>query len=152
MAVTLAQVATAVGRPLKSTEEAQATLWIGDARTIISRGPDGKSVIDLDTLDQAVLDMVVREAVADRIKNPDPVSKVTVAVDDGSTSREYVAASGQLRIREEWWAMLIPAETGDAFSVPLAYTPDPRVQHHHLHGHHPHRLYPSLSDPSSYAG
>ena len=148
MAVSVDQIQISVGRPLTSTEQAQAALWIEDARTIISHGPDGRSTIDLTSVDQATLDLVVREAVADRIKNPDPATKVTIAVDDGSTSREYTAASGQIRIRPEWWAMLLPEEAGQNASIPLVGRPD---HHHHSRLHH-HDLRPPLSAPSSYDG
>lgn len=150
MTVTVAQVATAVGRSLTATEKEQAAMWIADAAVLISHGPDGRSTIDVATLDQGTLDLVIREAVADRIKQPDAVSEVTVAVDDASTSRKYVAASGQLRIRDEWWAMLLPDEGGDAGSTRLAYEPGHPL-HHQRPGHH-HHLYPSFADPSSYAG
>ena len=127
MAVTVEQVQTTVGRSLTSAEIDQVTLWIADAAVVISHGPDGKSSIDLSTLDSATLDLVIREAVADRVKHPDAASRVSVFVDDAQTTREYVASSGQLRIREEWWAMLLPSTQGEAFSVPLAY----RAPHHH---------------------
>lgn len=127
MAVTVAQVQTTVGRALTSEEEAQVALWLDDAAVVISHGPDGKSSIDLSTLDQPTLDLVIREAVADRVKHPDAASKVSISVDDAQTTREYVASSGQLRIRDEWWAMLLPSTQGETFSIPLAY----RSHHHH---------------------
>ena len=108
MAISWYEVQTTVGRTLTTLEQHQAELWIGQARTIISRGPDGRSPIDLDSLDQHVLDMVVTEAVADRVKHPDSATQVDVSVDDGRVSRRYESGSGQIRIRDEWWALLEP--------------------------------------------
>ena len=101
MATDWFEVQTTVGRTLTTQEQQQAELWIGQARTIISRGPDGRSPMDLDSLDQQVLDMVVTEAVADRVKHPDDATQVDVSVDDGRVSRRYESGSGQIRIRDE---------------------------------------------------
>ncbi len=124
MPVTLEQIQTIVGRSLTKAESAQAQMWIPDARLVISRGPEGRDRIDLNRLDQDVLDMVVREAVADRIKRPDDATEVQVSVDDGSVARRYSSSAGQIRIRPEWWTMLLPAAAPDAFSIVPAYEPD----------------------------
>ena len=108
MAITWYEVQATVGRILTTLEQQQAELWIGQARTIISRGPDGRSPLDLDSLDQQVLDMVVTEAVADRVKHPDDTTEVSVRVDDGQVTRRRESATGQIRIRDEWWALLEP--------------------------------------------
>ena len=135
MTVTVEQIETTVGRTLSTIERTQAELWISDAAVVIGHGPDGHTAIDLASLDQGTLDMVIREAVADRLKHPDAVSRVSISVDDAQTTRDYVASSGTLKIRDEWWAMLLPAVEGDAFTVPLAYH----------RGHHHRR--PPLSQP-----
>ena len=117
MAVLAFDVQTAVGRPLTPSEMAQAELWIDDAKIIISRGPDGRSEVNLAALDQRTLDMVVREAVANRIKRPDSAKQVSVSVDDGQVSRTYETATGQIEILPAWWALLLPAESGAAFTI-----------------------------------
>ncbi|MGC4151502.1 MAG: hypothetical protein QM628_00290 [Propionicimonas sp.] len=117
--VTVNEIQTEVGRTLDSFEVAQATLWIESTRTVISHGRDGRSHIDLDSLDQATLEMVIREAVADRIKHPDAAKQVSISVDDGQVSRTYEASSGRIQIRDEWWDMLLPTKTAGAFTIDM---------------------------------
>lgn len=126
MAITVADVQTSVGRPLTDAEQGQAWMWIGDARTIITHGPDGRSTIDLATLDESTLDMVVREAVANRIKRPDSATQVSVSVDDGQVSRTYESGTGQIEILPWMWSILMPAASGGAFTIGTAY---PRGHH-----------------------
>lgn len=121
MAVSDFEVQTSLGRPLTPAEVEQARLWIGDARTIISHGPEGHSTIDLSTLDEETLDMVVREAVANRLKRPDSATQVSVSVDDGQVSRTYESSTGQLEILPWMWNMLLPAESGAAFTIGTAH-------------------------------
>lgn len=88
--------------------------WITDARTVIF-GRLG----DLDALDQNVLDMVVREAVAEKVRNPQGVKQTAISIDDGSVSKTYSSSTGQVTIRDEWWAMLTPTKVDDrgAFTI-----------------------------------
>ena len=129
MATDWFEVQTTVGRTLTTQEQQQAELWIGQARTIISRGPDGRSPMDLDSLDQQVLDMVVTEAVADRVKHPDDATQVDVSVDDGRVSRRYESGSGQIRIRDEWWAMLEPDPKRSSGAFTIRSVPAPNYRH-----------------------
>lgn len=117
--ITANDVRIEVGRALTDAELAQATLWIESTRTIISHGRDGRSQIDLTALDQATLDMVVREAVADRIKHPDAAKQVSISVDDAQVSRTYEASSGRIAILDEWWDMLFPKQSTGAFTIDM---------------------------------
>jgi hypothetical protein len=128
MAVTVDQVQVSMGRTLTTAESAQATLWISDALVLIGARATREHT-DISSVDQGVLDMVVREAVAARIKKPDDATQVSVSVDDGQMSRTYKSATGQIEIRDEWWELLFPSGAGEAFSVPLSYRP-PRRHHH----------------------
>ena len=130
MATSVTNVQITVGRTLTATETAQATLWIEDARAIISLGRDGRSIVDLDGLDQTTLDMVVREAVASRVKRPDDASQVSVQVDDAQVSRRYESGTGQIEITDRWWDMLFPTTSRGAFTISAV----PRHVHHH-HGY-----------------
>lgn len=117
MAVTPADIAATLVRsaPAGGTPEFVAwTLWINDARLII-----GERLGDVSQLDQAVLDYVVREAVAAKARQPDPVTKVDVKVDDASTSKTYERSVGRVEITDEWWAMLTPttADVAGAFTI-----------------------------------
>ena len=110
--VTWSDVQATMGRPLTSAEIYQSTLWIGQARSII-----GARLGSLEALDQGILDMIVTEAVANRLKRPDSATQVSVSVDDGQVSRTYESSTGQIEILPQWWALLSPTTTTGAFSV-----------------------------------
>jgi hypothetical protein len=91
-------------------------LWIGDAEMLIEAR---RVLLGAEVPDEARLDYVVREAVAAHIKRPDDATQVTVAVDDGSSSRSYKTGKGRVTILDEWWALLGLVETSGAFSVDM---------------------------------
>lgn len=115
--VTYQDVQETLGRPLTQAEQAQAERWIKAARLIIRQRLGA-----LDRLDQEVLDFVVTEAVARRIRQPDAVRQVSVSVDDTSMARTYAAATGQIEILPEWWAMLAKNDP-EIFSIRPHYQP-----------------------------
>jgi len=88
--------------------------WIADARTQIR-----VRLGDLDALDEEVLDYVVREAVAEKVRNPAGVKQSSVTIDDGTISKTYQGGTGQVTIREEWWALLTPTKVDNqgAFTI-----------------------------------
>lgn len=88
--------------------------WIADARTQIR-----VRLGDLDRLDQEVLDYVVREAVAEKVRNPTGVKQSSVTIDDGTISKTYQGGTGKVTILDEWWAMLTPTGADDrgAFTI-----------------------------------
>lgn len=88
--------------------------WIADAETQI-RARLG----DLDKLDEYVLAYVIREAVAEKVRNPQGVKQTSIAIDDGSVSKTYSGGTGQVTILDKWWAMLTPAKADDrgAFTI-----------------------------------
>ena len=67
----------------------------------------------------AKLDYVVREAVVSHIKRPDDATQVTIAVDDGSSSRSYQSGKGRVTILDEWWTLLGLVEPSGAFSIDM---------------------------------
>lgn len=118
MAVTPADVANTLGRPTPSSGSTiykQWNLWISDARLIV-RGRLG----DLDALDQADLDFVVREAVAEKARRGDGTTSETVSVDDGSVTKRWEnGTSSQINILAEWWDLLTPdvEDNAGAFTI-----------------------------------
>lgn len=129
MAVTPTDVATTLGAscpdplPLE-----QWDMWIGDAllRITIWAAKNGYT----GSLDEAVVDYVVREAVAARAVRPDAATQVEVAVDDGRVVRRYEPSAGQVTILPEWWDLLTPADSttgGGAFTVTPYFEPDVSV-------------------------
>lgn len=124
MAVTPENIAVALGRttPVEdSAEWLQWEMWIADALMLISArlvGDGTGQVEDLDDLDQAVLDYVVREAVVAQVRRPDDATAVDVRVDDGSVSRTYRTGAGRVTILDAWWDLLSPsASASGAFSI-----------------------------------
>jgi hypothetical protein len=129
MAVTPTDVATTLGAscpdPLPIE---QWDMWIGDAllRITIWAAKNGYT----GSLDEAVVDYVVREAVAARAVRPDAATQVEVAVDDGRVVRRYEPSAGQVTILPEWWDLLTPADSttgGGAFTVTPYFEPDVSV-------------------------
>ena len=111
-------VATNLGRPLTQAEEAQAAQWIGWAESTIQRRLGNLAQLDPDTLN-----MVIVEAVSRRLRMPEPVSQVSVSVDDANINKTYQKATGLIDILPEWWAALGWVESG-AFSVTPYGAPD----------------------------
>lgn len=113
MPVTPEIIEIALGRAATSIDESiQWDLWIDDARLLI-----GARLGDLEALDQAKLDYVVREAVLSHIRHPDDATSVSVAVGDASESRTYRTGKGRVSILDEWWNLLSPVQTSGAFVI-----------------------------------
>ena len=111
-------VATNLGRSLTQAEEAQAAQWIGWAESTIQR-----RLGDLAQLDPDTLYRVIVEAVSRRLRMPEPVTQVSVSVDDANVNKTYQKATGLIDILPEWWAALGWVESG-AFSVTPYGAPD----------------------------
>lgn len=106
-------IALVLGRDtFTSNEEDLWSLWISDARMLIEA-----RLGDLDLLDQAKLDYVVREAVVSHIRHPDDATQVSVSIDDGQSSRTYKSGKGRVTILEEWWDLLAPDQNAGAFVI-----------------------------------
>jgi len=119
MSVTPAMLAVALGRAAPepgSVTEQQWELWISDAEMLIE---ERRARLGVEVPDEAKLDYVVREAVADHIKRPDDATQVTVSVDDASSSRTYQSGKGRVTILDEWWALLGLVEPSGAFSLDM---------------------------------
>lgn len=110
LAVALGQTAPGAG----SVTEQQWAMWVDDAEMLIEAR---RIALGATAPDLAKLDYVVREAVVAHIKRPDDATQVTVAVDDGSSSKSYKTGKGRVTILDEWWALLGLVEASGAFSV-----------------------------------
>lgn len=115
--VTPAKLAVALGQAAPepgSVTEQQWQMWIDDALMLISSRQVTLNAADPD---QAKLDYVIREAVVTHVRRPDDATQVTIAVDDGSSSRSYRSGKGRIDILDEWWALLGIVPTSGAFSI-----------------------------------
>jgi hypothetical protein len=121
MAVTTKMISVALGVADPEPESIQALqwqMWIEDAEMLIE---DRRREINPDVLlDEAKVSYVVREAVKAHVQKPDDATQVTIAIDDGSTSRTYKSGEGRVTIIDKWWALLglVEEETG-AFSIDM---------------------------------
>lgn len=118
--VTSAKIAVALGKAAPepgSLQEQQWQMWIDDALMLID---SRVAELDADYPDQAKVDFVIREAVVKHVKRPDDATQVTIAVDDGSTSRSYQSGQGRVVILDDWWKLLglVDTDTG-AFAVDM---------------------------------
>lgn len=118
MYATASDVATNIGRPLTDAESAQVAQWIGWAESAIRR-----RLGDLAQLDPDTLNMVIVEAITRRLWMPEPVTQVSVSVDDANVNKTYQKATGLIDILPEWWAALGWVESG-AFTVTPYGAPD----------------------------
>jgi len=119
----LAQIAVTLGRPLTEAEAASAALWLTQARAIIR-----VRLGDPTLLDQDALATVLVEAVANRVKNPDPVSSSSkqVSVDDASSlvTASYQRSTGAIDIQDWMWDLLTPVTVSrGAFAVEPGFEP-----------------------------
>lgn len=119
MSVTPAMLAVALGKTAPEPDSVTAQqwqMWISDAEMLIETR---RALLASEVPDEAKLDYVVREAVVAHIKRPDDATQVTVAIDDGSSSRSYQSGKGRVTILDEWWSLLGMVEPSGAFSLDM---------------------------------
>ena len=123
MAVTVDQIAAHMGVATPSADSPTArqwTAWIEHAGFLVDQRADRMGVV----VDEAVKDRVVTLAVVEMARNPQAVSQVDVAVDDGRVSRRFSSSTGQVSILDEWWVWLGLAGVSAAFSTRPGFEPD----------------------------
>lgn len=119
MAVSSAMIAVALGQAAPesgSVTDLQWQMWVADAEMLIE---SRRISLEVDPIDSAKLDYVVREAVVAQVKRPDDATQVTIAIDDGSASRTYRSGKGRVTILDEWWVLLGLTEPSGAFSLDM---------------------------------
>ena len=110
----VSDVATTLGRAVTDPLEVdQINGWIGDAETIVSL-----RLGDLSNLDAKTLKLVVKEAVARRVKNPD--GKSNERIDDYSYGLVDDAKKVGISITDEEWVMLSPDKSSSGAFMPTA--------------------------------
>lgn len=122
MAVDTETIAIALGVAVPasgSVTEAQWEMWITDAKMLID---SRAALLEVEGIDELKYDYVVREAVVAQVKRPDDATEVTIAVDDGSTSKTYRSGAGRVTILDEWWTLLGLTEMSGAFSIDMTGT------------------------------
>lgn len=126
MAVTIADVAEALGRTAPDPSTAtgkQWTYWIARAYRLI----EGRYKASYADLAPEAVDAVVVEAVAQHVRawTPELVRRKDISVDDGRLGVDYYASVGPLEIPESLWAELDPDPVlGGVFSIRMVGEPD----------------------------
>lgn len=121
MAVTPEMIGVALGRTdlPDYPEYQQWEMWITDAMMLIDARA---AVLEVEDLDEAKLDYVVREAVVAHVRRPDTATQVTVSVEGASTSKTYRSGRGRVEIIDEWWSLLgLTSPSTGVFAVDTAY-------------------------------
>lgn len=111
---TYQDVAVALGRPISTeAEQAQVNYWLEGIELFIKA-----RFGDLTTLDQAALKYVETEAAAGKVRRTaNAASSISVAVDDGTVTRRYETSVSAGDISDEWWDLLEPAASAEAFTI-----------------------------------
>lgn len=123
MSVDTYMLAVALGQAAPESDsitDQQWRMWVDDAVMLIELRKSQLGIID--PIDEAKLDYVVREAVVAHIKKPDDATQVTIAVDDGSTSKSYRSGKGRVTIIDEWWTLLGLTQPSGAFVIDMVST------------------------------
>lgn len=119
MAVDTEMIAIALGvaaPEADSAQDKQWKMWIDDAVMLIETR---RLQLEVDPIDEAKLDYVVREAVVAQVKRPDDATQVTTSVDDGAVSKSYRSGKGRVTILDEWWTLLGLTEPSGAFAIDM---------------------------------
>lgn len=121
MPVTPVTIAVALGVAAPepgSIQEQQWELWIDDATMLIENRATQLDV-DIDTVGEAKLDYVIREAVVAQVKKPDDATQVSITVDDATTAKSYRSGKGRVTILDEWWTLLGLTDPSGAFAIDM---------------------------------
>lgn len=117
---TVEDVVARYGRTLTVGESAQVGEWLEDLSSDVRfRIPDVEVRI-LASLDYArLVKRVVAETIISKLRNPEGLRQRTVSVDDYSETKTIDSSNsaGRLSISDEDWSLLLPATSGDAFSI-----------------------------------
>jgi len=115
-AATYEDVAVAIGRPISDpTEQAQVGYWLNAVEIQIKA-----RLGDLAELDQDALRYVEVEAVAAKMQNPNGYQSETI---DDYTYR-FGTETRRVTILDEWWRLLGPAGSSEAFSTRPGFEAD----------------------------
>lgn len=115
-----------LGRALTEFEQEQVAEWLADLSSDIRlRVPDVEARIQASEDYARTVRRVIGETVVEKLKNPEGLRQRTVSVDDYSETKtvDVANSSGRLIIRDEDWVLLLPATSGDAFSIRAVATP-----------------------------
>ena len=108
------------GRTLTVGESAQVVEWLEDLSSDIRvRIPDVEARILLSADYARLVKRVIAETIGSKLRNPEGLRQRTVSIDDYSETKtvDVTNSSGRLWISDEDWSLLLPATSGDAFTI-----------------------------------
>ena len=114
-----------LGRILTVPEQATVSVWIGDlSADIRQRIPDVDAQVAASEDFARTVKRVIAGAIKRPIDNPKGLRQSTVSVDDYSKTEtvDTTGSSGKLQLSDDDWDVLLPASSGDSFSIRLIPT------------------------------
>lgn len=124
MIVQAHMVEAILGRRLSDAESGSLALFSDMVGVALAAHRPDKAVDSgawLAGLDQPTLGMVMAEAIALRLRNPEAVKATAVQIDDGRVEKQFTSASGQMTILPLWLDWLGVSSRAKAFSIRPGY-------------------------------
>lgn len=113
-------------RTLTAPQQATVTVWIGDLSSDIrQRIPDVDDQVAASEDFAKTVKRVIAGAVKRVLDNPKGLRQRTVSVDDFSSTEtvDSTGSSGKLQLSDDDWDDLLPASSGDSFSIRFIPSP-----------------------------
>lgn len=117
---TIEDVVARYGRTLTAGETTQVDEWMQDLSADIRlRIPDVWERMLLSNDYSRLVVRVIAETIIAKLRNPEGLRQRTVSVDDFSETKtiDSTNSSGRLSISDDDWTLLLPATSGDAFTI-----------------------------------
>lgn len=109
-----------LGRTLTVPEQETVTVWIGDLESDIRRRiPDVDDLVVADPNFGTQVKRVIFAVIKRALDNPKGLRQSTVSIDDYSRTEtvDKANSSGELRLNDDDWGDLLPATSGDAWTI-----------------------------------
>lgn len=122
---TVEDVVARYGRTLTAGELGQVGEWLEDLSSDVRvRIPEVQELMVAPDYARLVK-RVIAETIISKLRNPEGLRQRTVSIDDFSETKtiDSTNSSGKLSISDEDWSLLLPATSGDAFTIRTMATP-----------------------------
>lgn len=120
---TVEDVVARFGRTLTVGETAQVGEWLEDLSSDVRRRIPTVELLALEPDYARLVKRVIAETIIAKLRNPEGLRQRTVSVDDYSETKTIDSSNsaGRLSISDEDWVLLLPATSGEAFSIIPGY-------------------------------
>lgn len=122
---TVLDVVARFGRTLTEGETLQVTEWLEDLSSDVRRRIPTVEILVLEADYARLVKRVIAETIASKLRNPEGLRQRTVSIDDFSETKTIDSSNsaGRLSISDDDWVLLLPATSGDAFTITPWYEP-----------------------------